>query len=49
MFLPGADQEMAKAAAKILTQQGDIKATMTALKATLEGIYTKDVKPKLKS
>lgn len=48
MFLPGADQEMAKAAAKILTQQGDVKATMTELKKTLEGIYTKDVKPKLK-
>ena len=48
-FLPGADQEMAKAAAKILTQQGDVQATMTELKATLEGIYTKDVKPKLKA
>ncbi|GAA5192573.1 ABC transporter substrate-binding protein [Arthrobacter gyeryongensis] len=49
VFLPGADQEMAKAAAKILTQQGDVKATMTDLKTTLDGIYTKDVKPKLKS
>ncbi|WP_426996581.1 ABC transporter substrate-binding protein [Pseudarthrobacter sp. N5] len=49
VFLPGADQEMAKAAARILTQQGDVKATMTELKATLEGIYTKDVKPKLKA
>ncbi|MEC5190144.1 MULTISPECIES: ABC transporter substrate-binding protein [unclassified Arthrobacter] len=49
VFLPGADQEMAKSAAAILTQQGDVKATMTALKTTLEGIYTKDVKPKLKS
>jgi sn-glycerol 3-phosphate transport system substrate-binding protein len=49
VFLPGADQEMAKAAAKILTQQGDVKATMTELKTTLEGIYTKDVKPKLKN
>jgi sn-glycerol 3-phosphate transport system substrate-binding protein len=49
VFLPGADQEMAKAAAKILTQQGDVKATMTELKKTLEGIYTKDVKPKLKA
>lgn len=49
VFLPGADQEMAKSAAAILTQQGDVQATMTALKATLEGIYTKDVKPKLKS
>lgn len=49
VFLPGADQEMAKAAAKILTQEGDVKATMTELKATLEGIYNKDVKPKLKA
>ncbi|MFJ5954745.1 ABC transporter substrate-binding protein [Paenarthrobacter sp. NPDC092416] len=49
VFLPGADQEMAKAAAKILTQQGDVQATMIELKKTLEGIYTKDVKPKLKA
>jgi sn-glycerol 3-phosphate transport system substrate-binding protein len=49
VFLPGADQEMAKAAAKILTQQGDVQATMTDLKKTLEGIYTKDVQPKLKA
>ncbi|MET3367815.1 ABC transporter substrate-binding protein [Arthrobacter sp. M2012083] len=49
VFLPGADQEMAKSAAKILTQQGDVQATMTELKKTLEGIYTKDVKPKLKA
>lgn len=48
-FLPGADQEMAKAAAKILTQQADVKTTMTELKTTLEGLYTKDVKPKLKA
>ncbi|MET4589121.1 ABC transporter substrate-binding protein [Arthrobacter sp. 754] len=47
VFLPGADQEMAKAAAKILTQQGNVKATMAELKKALEGIYTKDVKPKL--
>ena len=47
VFLPGADQEMAKAAAKILTQQADVKATMADLKKTLEGIYEKDVKPKL--
>ncbi|MBP2264967.1 sn-glycerol 3-phosphate transport system substrate-binding protein [Pseudarthrobacter sp. PvP004] len=49
VFLPGADQEMAKSAAKILTQQGDVQATMNELKKTLEGIYTKDVKPKLKA
>ncbi|MFJ6025914.1 ABC transporter substrate-binding protein [Pseudarthrobacter sp. NPDC092424] len=48
-FLPGADQEMAKAAAKMLTQKGDVKETMTELKATLEGIYKNDVKPKLKA
>lgn len=47
VFLPGADQELAKAAAAILTQQADVKSTMTNLKKTLEGIYEKDVKPKL--
>ncbi|MDQ4501849.1 ABC transporter substrate-binding protein [Sinomonas sp. ASV322] len=46
-FLPGADQEMGKTAAKILTQQGDVKSEMSALKKTLQGIYEKDVKPKL--
>ncbi|MGG5170980.1 ABC transporter substrate-binding protein [Pseudarthrobacter sp. J1738] len=49
VFLPGADQEMAKAAASILTQKGDVKEAMKTLKSTLEGIYTKDVKPKLKA
>lgn len=49
VFLPGADQELAKAAAAILTQQADVKSTMTSLKKTLEGIYEKDVKPKLKA
>ncbi len=49
VFLPGADQEMAKSAAKFMNEKADVKTTMTALKATLEGIYTKDVKPKLKS
>jgi sn-glycerol 3-phosphate transport system substrate-binding protein len=47
VFLPGADQEMAKAVAKIVTRQGDVKATMADLKKTLTGIYEKDVKPKL--
>jgi sn-glycerol 3-phosphate transport system substrate-binding protein len=49
VFLPGADQEMAKSAAKFMNEKADVKDTMTALKATLEGIYNKDVKPKLKS
>ena len=47
VFLPGADQEMAKAAAAILTQKADVKSSLTTLKGTLEGIYTKDVKPKI--
>ncbi|AJT41690.1 ABC transporter substrate-binding protein [Psychromicrobium lacuslunae] len=49
VFLPGADQEMAKAAAKIMNEKADVKATLSALKTTLQGIYEKDVKPKLKS
>lgn len=49
VFLPGADQEMAKSAAKIMNEKADVKATLTALNTTLEGIYTKEVKPKLKS
>ncbi|WP_369045078.1 ABC transporter substrate-binding protein [Sinomonas sp. P10A9] len=49
VFLPGADQEMGKAVAKIVTQQGDVKATLADLKKTLTGIYEKDVKPKLKA
>ncbi|WP_433874563.1 ABC transporter substrate-binding protein [Sinomonas atrocyanea] len=48
VFLPGADQEMAKSVAKIVTQQGDVKSTMSDLKKTLQGIYDRDVKPKLK-
>jgi sn-glycerol 3-phosphate transport system substrate-binding protein len=40
---------MAKSVAKIVTQQADVQGTMTDLKKTLQGIYEKDVKPKLKS
>ena len=40
---------MAKAAVTILPGNGDVRATMTQLKKTQEGIYTQDVKPKLKS
>ncbi|MCC3302359.1 ABC transporter substrate-binding protein [Arthrobacter sp. zg-Y895] len=47
VFLPGADQEIAKAAGRILTEQADVKTTLTELSAILEGIYTNDVKPKL--
>lgn len=46
-FFPGADTEMAKSAAKILTQKADVASEMGKLKVTLEGIYTKEVKPNI--
>ncbi len=47
VFLPGADQEMAEAVASIVTTEGDVQAAMDSLQETLEGIYTKEVEPKL--
>jgi sn-glycerol 3-phosphate transport system substrate-binding protein len=47
VFLPGADQEMAEAIASIVTAEGDVQAAMDGLKETLEGIYTKEIEPKL--
>ena len=47
VFLPGADQEMAKAVSKILTQKADVDATMKQLRTTLQKIYDSQVKPKL--
>ncbi|WP_027586536.1 ABC transporter substrate-binding protein [Acidipropionibacterium thoenii] len=47
VFMPGADQEIAKAVAGILTQKADTTATMKSLRSTLEGIYTSQVKPHL--
>ncbi|MCI1748872.1 MAG: ABC transporter substrate-binding protein [Acidipropionibacterium sp.] len=47
VFLPGADQEMAKSVAAILTQGAGVDATMKTLRTTLEGIYTSQVKPHL--
>jgi sn-glycerol 3-phosphate transport system substrate-binding protein len=47
VFLPGADQEMAKAAANILTQRADVATEMGTLKTTLAGIYTNDVQPNI--
>ena len=47
VFFPGADQEMGKSCANILTQQTDVQTEMTALKKTLSGIYDQDVKPNL--
>jgi sn-glycerol 3-phosphate transport system substrate-binding protein len=47
VFLPGADQEMAKTCANILTQQADVQTELDTLKTALETIYTRDVKPNL--
>ena len=47
VFFPGADQEMAKTCANILTQQKDVQSELDTLKTTLEGIYTNDVKPNI--
>ena len=47
VFLPGADQEMAKSIAEIVTAEGDVQEAMDGLKETLEGIYTKEIEPKL--
>jgi len=44
-FFPGGDTEMAKSVANVLTQQADVATEMGKLKATLTGIYTKQVQP----
>ncbi|GAA3698278.1 ABC transporter substrate-binding protein [Zhihengliuella alba] len=49
VFLPGADQEMAKTATAILTQQADPAGALSELRETLEGIYENDVAPKLQA
>ncbi|MFZ2480065.1 MAG: extracellular solute-binding protein, partial [Propioniciclava sp.] len=46
-FLPGADQEMAKSIAQIVTQKADVKTTMTSLRGVLEKIYDGQVKGKI--
>ncbi|MSS46253.1 ABC transporter substrate-binding protein [Cutibacterium sp. WCA-380-WT-3A] len=45
VFVPGGDQEIAKAVASVIQQGGELKPTMSKLRATLEGIYTSQVKP----
>lgn len=47
VFLPGADQEIAKSIAEIATTEGDVQAAMDGLKETLEGIYSQEIEPKL--
>ncbi|NNG34834.1 ABC transporter substrate-binding protein [Nakamurella aerolata] len=47
VFIPGADQEMAKACAAILTQQASVQQSMDGLKAKLEQMYASDVEPNL--
>jgi sn-glycerol 3-phosphate transport system substrate-binding protein len=47
VFLPGADQELARTCANILTSKADVQTELDALKTTLETIYTRDVQPNL--
>lgn len=47
VFIPGADQEMAKSCATFLTQQAPVQDAMTKLKATLENLYKTQVVPNL--
>lgn len=48
VFLPGADREIGKAHSDVMTGVAkDAQARFDELKTTLEGIYNKEVKPKL--
>lgn len=47
VFLPGADQEIAKSISGILTQDDDVKASMTKLKGDLRNIFDHQVKDKI--
>ena len=48
VFLPGADREIGMAHADVMTGNAkDAQARFDQLKTTLEGIYNKEVKPKL--
>lgn len=47
VFFPGADQEIARTCASILTQRADVAGELGTLRTTLQGIYDADVKPNL--
>ncbi|MCI9887769.1 ABC transporter substrate-binding protein [Micrococcales bacterium 31B] len=47
VFLPGGDKAIADGIGLILSQKQDAKTVLTTVKAQLEDIYTKQVKPKL--
>ena len=47
VFLPGGDQEIAKAIASVIQQGAELKPAMTKLRSTLENIYNTQVKPHL--
>lgn len=47
VFLPGADQEMADSVGTMLTAEGDVEQALTALQATLQGIYDSQIEPNL--
>lgn len=47
VFLPGGEQEIAKAIASVIQQGAELKPAMTKLRSTLENIYNTQVKPHL--
>ncbi|TDT33617.1 ABC transporter substrate-binding protein [Naumannella halotolerans] len=47
VFVPGAELEMANAAAAVLNEQADVQETLTGLKSTLEELYTTQVEPNI--
>ncbi|CAI9405165.1 ABC transporter substrate-binding protein [Aestuariimicrobium sp. T2.26MG-19.2B] len=47
VFLPGGDREIGMASSDVMTGKAEPQARFDQLKTTLEGIYTKEVKPKL--
>ena len=47
VFLPGGDKAIADGFGRVVTQNDDAKTVLTTVKAQLQDIYTRDVKPKL--
>ena len=47
VFIPGADQEIAAAMAKVLTAQAGVKDSLTALQTKLQSLYDSQVKSKI--
>ena len=47
VLIPGADSAMTTAIQKILSQQADVKSTLTALQTQVQGFFDQQVKPHL--